>query len=158
MAVAGAMVQGMDFVREQLEDFLPRESVAIMRRTTVKIAASVRNDIRLHAPRQSGTLRRAVISKRRRGTRDSIEAAVFITMGPGAKHDAYYWYWVEYGTSHSAAKPFVAPAVERARATYRKDIGEEVDRQVIKQLEKRAKRLCFFGKRPLAIEEQCTYK
>ncbi len=134
MAVAGAMVLGMDFVREQLEDFLPRESVAILRRSTVKIAASVRNDMRRHAPRITGTLRRAIVSKRERGTRDSIEAAVYITKGSDAKHDAFYWHIVD------AAEPFVTPAIERARSTYRKDIGKEVDRQVIKQLEKRAKR------------------
>lgn len=140
MAVAGAMIQGMDFVRDQLEGFLPRESVAILRRTTVKIAANVRNDMRRNAPRRDGTLRRAIVSKRRRGTRDSIEAGVFITRGREAKHDAFYWYFVEYGTQHSVAKPFAAPAVERARASYRSDISKEVDRQVIKQLEKRAKR------------------
>lgn len=140
MAVAGAMVLGMGFVRTQLKEFLPRESVAILRRSTVKIAARVRNDMRRNAPRDEGTLRRAIVSKRQRGTRDSIEAAVWITKGPGSKWDAYYWHMVEYGTQHSAAKPFAGPAAERARSTYRKDIGEEVDRQVIKQLEKRAKR------------------
>ena len=140
MAAAGAMLLGMDFVRDQLKDFLPRETKAILRRSTAARARVVRNDIRARAERKSGTLRRAVVSKRQRGTRDLVEAAVFITHGPEAKHDAYYWRWVEHGTQHSNAKPFVAPAVERARASYREDLGREVGRQVVKQLEKRAKR------------------
>ncbi len=139
MADAKVIVQGMEFVRSQLEQFLPREVTAILRRSTSTIAASVRNDIRRHAPRHTGTLRRAVVSKRRRGSRDRIEAAVFITHGTGARHRAFYWHFVELGTLHTPAKPFVAPAVERARSTYRKDIGDEVGRQVVKQLEKRAK-------------------
>lgn len=137
---SGAIVLGMDFVTEQLTGFLPREMVAVMRRTMTKIAANIRKDIKSHAPVRFGTLRRAVVSKRKRGTRDSIEAAVYITKGSGAKNDAFYWHMVEYGTQHSAAKPFIGPAIERAKATYRKDVADEVDRQVIKQLEKRARR------------------
>ena len=106
MAVKGAIVEGMDFVKDQLTGFLPRESKAILRRTTAKIAANIRNDMRANAPRRDGTLRRAIVSKRRRGSKDSIEAAVFITRGKEARHDAFYWYFLEYGTKHSAAKPF----------------------------------------------------
>lgn len=136
----GAIVLGMDFVHDQLVSFLPRESTAILRRTMTKIAANIRNDIRAGAERKSGTLRRAVVSKRQRGTRDQIEAAVHITKGNAAKHDAFYWHMVEFGTAHSDPKPFIVPAIERARATYRKDLGDELGRQIVKQLEKRAKR------------------
>lgn len=140
MAVAGAMVQGMDFVKDQLEGFLPRESVAVLRRTTTKIAANVRNDMRRRAPKVSGTLRKAIVSKRSRGSRNSIEAGVYVTKGAEAKNDAFYWFFVEYGTQHSPAKPFAAPAIEAARATYKDDLAKEIDRQVIKQMEKRALR------------------
>ena len=75
MAVAGAIVDGMDFVRDQLKGFLPRETNAILRRTTAKIAAKIRNDMRRGAPRRGGKLRRAIVSKRKRGSRDSIEAS-----------------------------------------------------------------------------------
>jgi len=140
MAIKPGMVQGMDFVKDQLTGFLPREATAILRRATTKIAANLRNEIRRAAPRRTGTLRKAIVSKKRRGTRDSIEASIYITKGNEAKHDAFYWHMVEYGTPTAAAKPFVGPATEAARATYKKDIGEEVGRQVVKQLEKRAKR------------------
>jgi HK97 gp10 family phage protein len=140
MAVAGAIVQGMDFVRDQLTGFLPREATAIIRRATTRIAGQMRNEMRRAAPRHTGTLRKAIVSRRRRGSRDSIEASVEVTSGKGAKHDAFYWRYVEYGTQRSPAKPFAGPVIERHRATYRKDLGDEVGRQAVKQLKKRAKR------------------
>lgn len=133
-------VEGMEFLREQLEGFLPRESIAILRRTTVRIAASVRDGIRERAPVLTKTLRKAIVSKRDRGTRDSVEASVLITKGKQAKHDAFYWHMVEFGTQHSAPQPFITPVVEQARSTYREDIARELNTQVLKQLEQRAKR------------------
>jgi HK97 gp10 family phage protein len=140
MADAAVTLIGLDFVNEQLKDFLPRETTAILRRTMTRIAAKVRKGMRARAPRQEGTLRRAIVSKRRRGTRDSIEAGVFITKGSDAKHDAFYWHMVAFGTQHSPAQDFVTPVVEEARSTFKRDVGSEVGRQVTKQLVKRAKR------------------
>jgi HK97 gp10 family phage protein len=137
----GAIVLGLDFVQEQLTGFLPREMTAILRRSMAKIAANIRKDMRSGAPRGAvGTLRRAIVSKRDRGSRDSIEASVHITKGREAKNDAFYWHMVEFGTEHSAPKPFIVPAIERAKASYRSDLSSEINRQVIKQLEKRAKK------------------
>ncbi len=133
-------VFGLKFIEDQLAGFFPRESKAIMRRSTTKIAATIRNGMRKRAPRDSGTLRKAIVSKRKRGRPGLIEAAVYITKGLDAKHDAFYWHMVEYGTVHSRAQPFAQPVVESTRATYQGDLAKEIDRQVIKQMEKRAKR------------------
>ncbi len=138
MTATGVTIEGLDFVREQLEDFLPREAEAILRRTVTKIAANVRDDIRKTAPKLTGTLRRAVRSRRERGSKGEVLAAVYITKGKGAKADAFYWHMVEFGTRTSPARPFIGPAVERARAGYAEALKSEVGRQVIKQLEKRA--------------------
>lgn len=141
MAAGRAIAHGMDFVREQLKDFLPREATAILRRTTVAIARDVRDDMRANAPVKTGTLRRAIVATRQRGKKNRlIEAAVFITRGRTAKHDAFYWHMVEYGTQTAKAKPFVGPAIERARASYRETLGSELWRQVDRQMETRAKR------------------
>jgi len=140
MAAAGAILEGLPFVRDQLAGLLPREIKAVLRRSTAKIAANVRNDIRAHAPRQTGNLKKAITSRRRRGTRDQIEAAVFITHGPSVRRDAFYWHFLEYGTVNIRAQPFVVPAAERARSTYRSELRGEIRRQVIRQLERRAQR------------------
>ncbi len=139
MAAAKAMIQGMDFVKDQLEGFLPRESKAILRRTTAAIAREVRDEIRKRAPVRRGILRRAIIAKRDRGTRDQIEASVWITKGTDAKYDAFYWHMVEWGTKTAKAKPFIEPVVEGVRPTYKQDLGTQLNKQIKKQLEKRAK-------------------
>lgn len=138
--VPSAQFEGLDFVKHQLKGFLPRESKAILRRATAKIAATVRNDIRRQAPRKSGTLRKAIKSRRRRGSRNTIEAAVFITHGRDAKHDAFYWRFLEHGTKDHSATPFIGPAFEPVRADYQGIFKAQVGRQIEKQLEKRAKR------------------
>lgn len=141
MAAAGAILVGSPFVRRQLKEFLPKESTAILRRATAAIARNVRDDIKSNAPRRTGTLRRAIVAKRQRGKKNRlIEAAVFITRGTAAKHDAFYWFFVEYGTQTATARPFVAPAVERAREFYRETLDFELSTQIRKQLEIRAKR------------------
>lgn len=139
MAKPHAHIEGMEFLRDQLEQFMPRESTAILRRTVTRVAATIRNDIRKNAPKDTGTLRKAVQSKRNRGTRDRIEASVVITKGSGAKHDAWYWHLVEFGTQWVQARPFVVPAFQRARASYRQLFEREFLQQIAKQLEKRAK-------------------
>lgn len=139
MTNTGVTVEGLDFVQEQLEGFLPREAEAILRRTVTKIAANVRDDIRKNAPKLTGVLRRAIRSRRERGSKGEVMASVYITKGKGSKADAFYWHMVEFGTRTARARPFIGPAVERARAGYKAALQSEVGRQVIKQLEKRAK-------------------
>jgi HK97 gp10 family phage protein len=136
---AGVTIEGLDFVREQIEGFLPREAEAILRRTVTRIAATVRDDIRANAPKVTGILHRAIRSRRERGNRGEVLASVYITKGKGAKADAWYWHLVEFGSRTARAKPFIGPAVERARAGYVAALKSEVGRQVINQLEKRAK-------------------
>ncbi len=135
----GVHIEGMSFLKEQLVDFLPRESTAILRRTTNKIASRGRDLMRAGAPVARGVLKKAIVSKRERGSKDSIEAGIFITKGRGAKHDAYHWHWQEFGTQHHEAQPFIAPAFEELRADYPRIFEEEFGRQIEKQLEKRAK-------------------
>ncbi len=38
--------------------------------------------------------------------------------------DAFYWRFLEYGTSRMAPRPFVRPAMKRIRTPARKDAGE----------------------------------
>ncbi len=135
----GVTIEGLDFVREQLEGFMPNEAQAILKRTVTKIAADVRDDMRRNAAKRRGVLRRAIRSRRERGSRDEVLAVVYITKGKGAKADAFYWHMVEFGTRTAPAQPFAGPAIERARSGYREALKSELGRQVIRQLEKRAK-------------------
>lgn len=48
-----------------------------------------------------------------------------ITMG-----DAFYWRFLEYGTSRMAPRPFVRPAMKRIRTKARKDASERAIRLI----------------------------
>lgn len=133
-------VEGMRFLKDQLTDFMPRESIAILRRTVTKVAASVRNEARRNAPKDRGVLRKAIKSRREKGTRDYAEASVRVEQGKAAKYDAWYWHMVEFGTRLKAAKPFITPAFEKLRAESRSVFEREFLTQLEKQMLKRAKR------------------
>ncbi|MGE4340356.1 MAG: HK97 gp10 family phage protein, partial [Pigmentiphaga sp.] len=64
----GVAIEGMDELHKKLNDVLPREARNILRRTTLKIASSVRNKVRQRAPVDTGKLKRSIKSKRDKGT------------------------------------------------------------------------------------------
>jgi len=154
-------IEGIEDLKKTLGDFLPREANNILRRTITKVAANIRNDMRQAAPKDQGVLRRAIVSRRERGTPDSVEAGVYITHGKGQKNDAWYWHFVEWGTegyrvgekrrdfrgkSHGIvrrniapkkAQPFIKPTVEKWRpkisAVFREELGPQIEREIAKR-------------------------
>jgi HK97 gp10 family phage protein len=64
---------------------------------------------------------RAIVPVASGKLRDSIEQVEpgGITMG-----DAFYWRFLEFGTSKMAPQPFVRPSMKRIRTPARKDAGE----------------------------------
>jgi HK97 gp10 family phage protein len=77
-------------------------------------AHKIARDASDHAPVESGTLR------------DSIAAEPSHT---GAEiKAAWYWFFVEFGTSHSPAKPFMIPAAEANRDNLARDVSAELKR------------------------------
>lgn len=131
-------IKNLRFVQRQLKDFVPRVAKNIMRRTTHKIAGRIRDEIKRNAPKDSGTLKKAVKVVRRRASKDSVESTVVITRGKKAKHDAYYWRFVEYGTKTLPARPFILPVYKRFRSTYKRVLKEELKKQIAKELAKQA--------------------
>lgn len=87
-------------------------------RDLVKTAATeLRNDIRLDAPIDTGTLSRSIYVKVLRDRFGYPTAAdVRIKTGRKAqkkKKDGFYWRFIEHGTVKMPARPFVKPAIER---------------------------------------------
>ncbi len=98
-------------LEETFKEVLPREARNIARRAIVQVAREVRDDVRAAAPVDEGTLSKALRSRRERGTPDRAEAGVRVTMGREARHDAFYWRFVEFGTKNKPAKPFILPTI-----------------------------------------------
>lgn len=132
-----ARIEGMEELNKQLKQFLPRVAINIARRTTHRISAAIRDELRKAAPKVTGTLQKAITNKRERGNPNQVESAVYITHGKSARYDAWYWRFVEYGTTKLSAKPFIGPVVERWRPIYRKELEAELRKQIARELGKK---------------------
>ena len=113
-------VDGLDDVKKSLTDLIPKEAKAILRRTMGGLAADIRDDARRRAPERRRVLKKAIKSKRDRGTKTSFESSVRVTHGRGVRNDAFYWHMVEWGTFRTSTKPFLTPAFVRGRANFSK--------------------------------------
>lgn len=81
------------------------------RRGAILMAAAVRKG----APVKSGNLRRNIVGMNLRRRQDQTGAAAVFVRTEGkadSGKNAFYWYFLEKGTSKRAARPFIAPAFE----------------------------------------------
>ncbi|PHM45879.1 HK97 gp10 family phage protein [Xenorhabdus mauleonii] len=101
------------------------ESNTVLRQGTYAGAKILRDETRSRAPVRTGKLRKNIVATNRRMGRDgTISAGVSVrgTNPSGTNSDtgmkkndpknAYYWRFLEKGTSKMAAKPFIDPAFE----------------------------------------------
>jgi|SRR5690606_1646059 len=141
--VKGVKIEGLEELRETLEKTMPREAKNILRRTTLKIASTLRNEIREKAPVYTGNLRRSIKSKRDRGTPTNITASVYVDKSGGRSGKGYHWHLVEFGArgGKMPAQPFVVPTVESFRPKvdemYRAEFGVQFEREMAKRNKKR---------------------
>ena len=133
-------ILGVDAVTETLKQVSPREGKGIARRTITKVAASVRDDMRQRAPHDEGTLRKAIKSRRSRSHGSFIRAAIYITHGKRATRDAFYWHWLEFGSSDMLPKPFIQPTVEAWRGEVEAEWARQWWPQYEKEMAKRARK------------------
>lgn len=136
MKGASVEVIGLEDVERTLKTLLPKHATNIMRATVHGIASEVTKDARKRAPKDTGALRKAIKAKRRRMKNGNPRSDVIITQGRDAKHDAYYWRFIEHGTVDQPERPFIRPAVDAARA----NLDEIITRQFGKKLEAAARR------------------
>ena len=109
MTAVVAKIDGARRLEKQLKA-LPRNLERKAYRQSLGAAASaMREAIRRAAPRDQGLLRKAI--KSRVNSRD-LTGEIYVTHGVGVKYDAFYWHFVEYGTSRLPANPFLRPAFE----------------------------------------------
>jgi HK97 gp10 family phage protein len=118
-ARATIQIDGLDEIREQLKDLGVREGRNLMRATIRGIASRIRKAAADRAPVDTGDMKMSLKLRPRRSHPDNPVFEVWAGSARGAKYDAYYWRFVEYGTSGKTAqpeRPFIRPAVEEIRA------------------------------------------
>lgn len=117
-----AKLEGVKELEKFLEKLAPRAAENVMRNSVTDLARDGRKEMRKRAPRDEGTLRKAIQAKRRRGKRGEARAVVYVTHGKGVKFDAYYWHFIEYGTSGYSAGETRRDAKGKSHGTVRTNI------------------------------------
>lgn len=143
MSRATLTIDGLDQVREQLKDVGVREGRNIMRATIRAIAAKIRKSAADKAPVDTGAMKLSLKLRQRKSTPDAPVFEVWAGSKNGAKFDAFYWRFVEYGTSGKTAqpeRPFIRPAVEEIRAQLPTILQSEFGKKWEKALARKQKK------------------
>ena len=137
-------ITGVQELERMTSQIAPRRARNLARSTVHYIAGQVRREMRRRAPRDEGTLRRAIKSVRRRMRGNQAISDVRIEHGSQAKHNAWHWHFIEFGTLHKSAQPYIRPTVEdmtpRIPAIYRKEFGARLEKQLAKDAMKQGVR------------------
>ena len=139
----GFEITGTSQLVDLLENVGPRHSRNLMRATIHGVASGIAKDARRDAPRDSGKLRKAIKAKRKKSPPAAPTSEVRVEHGNDAKHDAFYWRFVEYGTegkTGQAAGPFIKPAAEKASANFNETLLKQFGQKLEKALAREAKR------------------
>lgn len=125
---------GLEELTDMLKNVAPRSANNIMRNAVTDLARDVRDEMKQKAPKDTGDLSKAIKAKRNRGKKDVLESSVFITKGKNQRYDAYYWHFVEFGTTTNRAQPFIVPATESIRPQVprlmREHFGERYEKEM----------------------------
>lgn len=136
-ASGGIKVEGIKELDKILNQMAPRAARNLMRSTIQGVASEIAKESRRKAPKDSGTLRKAIKAKRKRARNpDKPFSDVIVTHGNSAKHDAFYWRFIEFGSVNQPEHPFIRPSVDLMRPK----IPEIMERQFAKKLEAMLKR------------------
>lgn len=113
-------VDGFDAVSDVLKKVAPREARNILRNTVHAVAGEIRNEMRQRVKEtveDTGTLRKAIVSRRERPRGNIVASNVTITHGKRHRNNAYYWHMVNYGTVNTGGEGarFIETTVEAMR-------------------------------------------
>lgn len=141
MAAGGIKIEGLEGLDEMLGHLAPREARNLNRATVHGMAGRVRDSARQKAPKDEGTLKKAIKSKRGKArNKDFPFSDVIVTHGRDVRYDAFYWRFVEYGTVDQPARPFIGPAADELRGQVPMIYREEFAKKYEKLLARKAKR------------------
>jgi HK97 gp10 family phage protein len=143
MAQPGIRIEGLEELRELLNVMAPRAATNLLRAAVQGVAADIAAKARKNAPVRTGTLRKAIKAKRGnpKDNRGMPFSDVIVEHGKNAKHDAFYWHFVEHGTKGGVKKQrFLGRALEEMRPQVPKLMREQVGVRLEKMLARAAKK------------------
>ena len=113
-------IEGLEELRKALSE-LPKEMHRGPLRSAVSAAAAVvQKQARQSAQVDTGTLKRAIYRTRSRAGSSSVQEMAIVGVRFGRQYrrrnqDAWYWRFLEFGTSKMPSKPFLRPAFESTK-------------------------------------------
>lgn len=132
-------IQGLDKALKRLQDLEKKSNRKYLNQAARAGAAEIRKVARANAkmiddPSTALAIHKNVKSQRRKRTpKNRIEYEVGIdTEGKGG--DTFYWWWVEFGTRHTAPNPFMLPALEQSQAKAQKAFVDKLNESIDKEL------------------------
>jgi len=90
-----------------------------------KAAEKIRKEAEERAPELTGDLAGSIKVKTLEIKKDKIK----IGIGP-VGDDVFYWFFVEYGTAHSAAQPYLRPAFDNNKKAVEKEIARGLQKLI----------------------------
>lgn len=133
-------VRGLKEMDHVFNEIAPRHAINLMRATVHGIAGEIRDGAKQDAPKHEGTLKKAIKAKRRRMSFDWIQSDVIVEHGPGAKNDAFYWRFIERGTSELPERPFVMTSVRALESRLPDIMREQFLKKLMAALERQRRR------------------
>ncbi|OKO99378.1 HK97-gp10 family putative phage morphogenesis protein [Xenorhabdus eapokensis] len=111
-------------IARDLEALSRAENNQTLRKAMYAAASLLRDEVRVKAPKRTGKLSRNIVASNRRTQNGEASAGVYVrgsnakgtnsdtTMKKDDPRNAYYWRFLENGTSKMAAQPFIRPAFD----------------------------------------------
>lgn len=134
-------ISGLSELRSAIEKVSSEASRKANRQALAKAATVIRDDAKSRAVVDTGSMQAAVIVKHVKEDSTSTRQSYIVTVRQGKryreivkgatgktyskskvdkkgrKRDAYYWVFVEFGTKHVPARPFMVPAFEAKKSS-----------------------------------------
>lgn len=133
-------VDGVSELLDILEKAGPRHSRNLMRATIHGVAGEITKQAKRNAPKDKGTLKKAIKTKRKKSPPDKPVSDVIVEHGNDARHDAFYWRFPEYGTKDLSEQPFIRPAADNVRADFDNILTRQFGKKLEAALKREAKR------------------
>lgn len=133
--MSSVQILGLADLRADFEKLAKAQSTKALRRATVAGAKVIRDEARARSPKKTGKLRRNIVSAALRQKDAPGLATAGVRVRSKGKADsttnAYYWRFVELGTQHMKAEPFMRPAfdasIAQAEGAIRTEIARAID-------------------------------
>ena len=140
----GLEVTGIDDITKVLEQLLPRHAANLSKAMIHGLASEVTKEAKKRAPKKTGTLRRAIKAKRRRGKPGQPVSDVIVESGKTAKFDGFYWRFIEFGTGGPVPQPeqpFLRPAKDLIQANIPKIAQEQFVKKLAAAVRREQKKI-----------------